>query len=200
MQQHEHVKVECEGHSIQTVSTRVFDSSGAATRRTTSDCQPWAQPPQPPLVNDLANSLAAVAEEAAAAARLSHIEFVLVELQELLPLVKAAADAALQACHQPGTNREAAAAAAAATAGLGSNCGSLIEGHHHAQHGPGAIHNGLGVLGGYVGRQPSAVQTSSTVDNVEGKQQDQAAHTQETKASALAGKTGGGWEGRAVKS
>jgi hypothetical protein len=138
--------------------------------------QQQQQQQQPSQANDLANSLAAVAEEAAAAARLSHIEFVLVELQELMPLVKAAADAALKAC-QPDS----------------SSCGSgsVGEGHNHMQQqrpsagGLVGMH-GLSVLGGYV-RQLSALQTSSTVDNVEGKQQDQAAHTQETKASALAG-------------
>jgi hypothetical protein len=150
-----HVKGECASHMIQTITTRVFDSSSGSSRLGSAGA-------------DLANSLASAAEEAAAAARLSHVEFVLAELQELMPLLKAAADAALGACS--GTT-------AAATAAGDAN------GVDGQQLGGGVM---LSVLGSLQRQSLSVLQTGSTVDNAEGKQHDQAVQTKETKAS-LAG-------------
>jgi hypothetical protein len=115
--------------------------------------------------------LAAAVGEAAAAARLSHVEFVLAELQELMPLVKSATSAALKACqgsdHACGTPSAGQA---------GQEGGQLRES---------VVLGSLGVLGA-LPRQSSVLQSGSTVDNVEGKQQDQAVQTKEAKAS-LAG-------------
>lgn len=158
----EHVRGECESHMIQTITTRVFDSS---SRLATGALQQ-----QQPAAADVANSLAAAAEEAAAAARLSHLEFVLVELQELMPLVKAAADAALKACQ--GTATSAAATEAAAG---GVHDGQCAE--------SGVVIQGLSVLGGVERRGSGMLGTGSTVDNAERKQHDQAVQTKEAKAT-----------------
>lgn len=154
-----HVKGEVESHRIQTISTRLYDGTGS--RLVT------AATPLP----DLAGSLAAAAGEAAAAARLSHVEIVLAELQELMPLVKSATSAARKACQGSDHACETPSAGQA-----GQEGGQLRES---------VVLGSLGVLGA-LPRQSSVLQSGSTVDNVEGKQQDQAVQTKEAKAS-LAG-------------
>jgi hypothetical protein len=87
-----------------------------------------------------------------------------------MPLLKAAADAAVASCS--GT------APAAATAAAGAEFG--VEGR---QLGGGMM---LSVLGNFPRQSSSVLQTGGMVDNTEGKQHDQAVQTKEIKAS-LAG-------------
>jgi hypothetical protein len=94
-------------HSIQTVSTRVLDTSAHAG-------------PQ----YDSPHSLAAAAGEAADAARVAHIEVVLAELQTLMPMLKAAAAAAMAA--------NAAFTAAAATQAAGASLALCTQQQQHA--------------------------------------------------------------------
>lgn len=159
-------------HRIETVSTRYFDSP--SSRLTTA----VATQAEESADVDAHHTLAAAAEEEAAAARITHVEFVLAELQELMPLVKAAAEAAIRAATHP-----TGAAGAGAPDGQGhslhpgAHVGGLEDGQQQQQQ------------AGGLQRQPSALQTGSTADNSADKQQDQAAHTRESKVS-LAGELG----------
>jgi hypothetical protein len=148
-------------HRIETVSTRFFDS--ISSRLTTAAAAQAVES----VDADAHHSLAAAAEEAAAAARMTHVEFVLAELQELMPLVKAAAEAALRAAKH-------SAGGAVDGQGLSGYVGGLDGGQQQQQQPDG------------LQWQPSALQTGSTADNSADKQQDQAAHTREAKVS-LAG-------------
>lgn len=177
---HQHVKGEVESHRIQTVTTRVYE--GSSSRLITGASGAFTQSVVPA---DLSGSLAAAAGEAAASARLAHMEFVLAELQELMPVVNSAAAAALKAC------RESSADAAGGSSVAGGAAAAAVASAQQGGQGQvreSTVLTNLSVLGTLP--RPASGLHSSTTDNVEGKQQDQALQTKEAKAS-LAGACAG---------